>query len=66
MLLRKSLMEEELLQAQLRYDQLFRTSQVVNETEKKVYRALLEEALDDIVSLRNKLQYINNLPKNAQ
>lgn len=56
MLFIKSVLEERLHSQQLRYDELFRVSQVVNETEKRVYQAMLDSVLADIASVRKDLE----------
>jgi len=58
MLLRKSLLESELVAHQLHYDRVFATSQVVSETERKAMACVLDSILFEIQDIRKELDLI--------
>lgn len=58
-ILRKALLETTLFSERMRYDQLFRTYQVLSDTEKKTHKILLESSLLEIESLQRELDEVN-------
>ncbi len=58
MLLRKSLLEADLLHFQHRYDKVFMASQVVSDTERKAMKCILDGLLFEIHDIRKELDLV--------
>lgn len=58
MLLRKSVLETELVHAQLRYDKVFQASQVASLHEERAMKALLQDISFEIGDIREELKQV--------